>query len=104
MALLHKFPNLVTLSLHGNHLKMLPMMSELKLISLDVTNNPLEIDHHLLDSLFSVQTLENLCIDGSEDEFERILENLPNLKTLNKKKIIREKKIDNNNPFSMKMK
>jgi Leucine-rich repeat (LRR) protein len=41
MTLLHKFPNLTQLSVHGNQLKMLPMMSELKLITLDVTNNPL---------------------------------------------------------------
>jgi hypothetical protein len=59
------------------------------LVTLDVSNNPLQIDNYLLDSLFTLTSLENLSIDGTEADIERVLENLPNLKTLNKKKVVR---------------
>lgn len=72
-------------------------MSQLNLTTLDISNNPLEIDNYLLDSLFSLPSLQNLNIDGSEAELQRILENLPNLKVLNKKKVIREKKLTTHN-------
>lgn len=43
-------------------------MTGLKLISLDITNNPdLVVDNHLLDALFSVNTLEHLNIDANEN-------------------------------------
>ena len=74
---------------------MLPLLHDLKeLTHLDITQNKLKIDGFLLDSLFSLPKLEKLEIDGTEAEFERILENLPNLQVLNKKKIVRKK---NNN-------
>lgn len=44
---------------------MLPLMTELKLTFLDLSNNPLQIDNFLLDSLFSIPTLEHLLIDAS---------------------------------------
>ena len=93
MRLLKKFPNLVALSLHGNSLKMLPLMTNLQLTHLDISKNPLEIDSYLLDSLYSLTTLEHLKIDGSDKDLDRIVENLPTLKTLNGHKVIRERRI-----------
>lgn len=57
-----------------------------------------------MDSLFSLRTLEHLEIDGNEDELERVVENLPELKSLNGKKIVREKKVDKKNDIGLKYK
>ena len=45
---------------------MLPLMTNLQLTHLDISKNPLDIDSYLLDSLYSLTTLEHLKIDGSE--------------------------------------
>ena len=45
--------------------KMLPNLGELRVRKLDLTRNPIKIDNYLLDSLFSLRTLEHLSIDGT---------------------------------------
>lgn len=48
--------------------------------------------------------MEHLSINANEAEIERILENLPNLKTINKKKVVREKLVDKRNDLGERMK
>lgn len=104
MSLLGKFPHLRILSLHGNHLQMIPLMTNLQLTHLDISKNPIQIDSYLLDSLYSLTTLEHLVVDGTSEELDRIVENLPNLKTLNGSPVIRERRVDPNKNILQKMK
>ena len=56
------------LSLHGNHLKTLPIMNRLEnLHDLDISNNPIVVDKFLLDSLFSLPNLIRLKIDVQKE-------------------------------------
>ena len=44
---------------------MLPLCSKLaKLTHLNLSQNPIKIDAHLLDSLYSIPKLQSLLIDG----------------------------------------
>ena len=91
ITILKKLKKLKSLSLHGNRLQKIPLANELESIQeLDLSRNPLKIDHFLLDSLFSFPNLNSLVIDGTEDEMQKIIENLPKLLRLNGRKILRK--------------